>query len=65
MDTRIDIGTGKARPRSSRPRFALVGQRADGTGRMILSESNDRARLEEVAARRSNARTRFFVEENR
>lgn len=45
-------------------RYLLMAERADGTGRMVYDSSDDRVRLEERAAARSSARTRYWVEEN-
>jgi ABC-type nitrate/sulfonate/bicarbonate transport system substrate-binding protein len=45
-------------------RFLLFAERADGTGRMVYDTSDDRALLEERAARRATPRTRYWVEEN-
>jgi hypothetical protein len=41
-------------------RYLLMAERADGTGRMVYDTSDDRAFLEERAAKR----TRYWVEEN-
>jgi hypothetical protein len=44
-------------------RYLLMAERTDGTGRMVYSVGNDRARLEEIARQRTTPRTRFWVEE--